>query len=367
NLREHFAGADCGLRLQATARSPQPIRSLLSALAASMGAFDAQMDWTLATRFDERGSHSTIACRQLVLPPLLAPLEPAALSPIPSNALAVLAWGIDGSRAAETVAGWRALSPIIDQSIAAATDRGGLATVLAELDGTGYLVITPGLVMPGIAISLPAGPAFDAWIEHTCAEADVVWDSEQARSAPTRLQLPQATLPVAIYARRTADRWLFATNAAAISEMAAPETTGFADSPLQTVFTAAPGAAADGETPATAPAPPHLALAIDLQSSALLARSMLQMRAAFGGGDLPFAGRLLVATPAPALAHLPTAALRLGPQSGDQGLEIACDNLLTVLVPAAAMYLMIEEPHIRTAPPADPPRAVPEAPAPPVE
>ncbi len=369
-LRERFAADDCALRMQAMARRPQPIRSVLQAVAATMGVFDDEMDWTLATRLDEAGSHSTIACPQLALPAMLAPLDPAALAPIPSNALGVIAWGIDGTRATEMVAQWRALAPTIDQAIAAndaraaAAGRDSLTAVLAELDGTGYLVITPGLVVPGLAISLPTGPAFDAWIEHACATSGVVWDSEQARSAPTRLQLPQARLPVAIYARRTADRWIFATNASTIGELAAPEAAGFATAKLRPVFTADPPAGDDDATSAATAMPPHLALAFDLQASAIMARSLLQMRAAFGGGDdLPLLGRLLVATPAPALAHLPTATLRLSPQAGDHGIELTCDNLLTVLVPTAAMYLMVGEPQIAPPPPQDRARTAP-APAP---
>lgn len=168
--------------------------------------------------------------RELVLLPgarlPLRPADPAALAGIPAQAQAVVAVGIDGPALAAAVrqlvvlaGGEKAWSNTADEF------RHELGmdqeAVIAALDGTAVMALTPGVPFPGMTLSLPASENLDAMTVRALTaltDGDGGAQLAAARRAPVNVPLP-GEVPLLLGLRRTATRWILSTDQALLLDL----------------------------------------------------------------------------------------------------------------------------------------------------
>jgi len=170
------------------------------------------------------GFHDVVRLPGCRLP--LRALDPAALAGLPDALVTVTAVGIDGAALVRVVkeslaGGWVAADAACSQQFGL-----GLEPTLAALDGTAVFVLTPGVPLPGLTVSLPANPGSDALVTALLGLAVPAGGAQlvaEARQRAVLVPLPDgARLPLMLQLRRSATRWILSSDLLLIEQLATP-------------------------------------------------------------------------------------------------------------------------------------------------
>lgn len=179
--------------------------------------------------FTPGGSSESLDMPRFHLP--LQPVDAAALSCLPEDAILVAAAGIDGHKLSAMIATCATASPTLDTGIHSADQALGamalppIAALLGSISGTAYLAITRGSPFPGVTIAVPASAEIDRALDGLAGSmsTDQPLDLAAARTTAQVIPLPNGA-PVMLQIRRTATHWVLSSDAAVMMALeAAPD------------------------------------------------------------------------------------------------------------------------------------------------
>lgn len=220
-------------------------------------------------RLDDQGLVATALLTNLDLGG--APIDDAALTPLPGNVIALAAVGVDGKRlaanldalAAKDASFARDWNQVNQETAAQGTPA--LRDVLAALAGTAYLAVHPGMPFPIVIAAFPAGGPVDDFVQGLASKAGR--DLSQVREQNVPLMVPgRGGPPVPIYIRRGATHWVISNDPMGMGAIAANTPGSFADSPVAKLLHPTGGRS-------------WAALAIDLKGAASAALGYVPMMA----------------------------------------------------------------------------------------
>ena len=185
---------------------------------------------TMAVGLGSDGIRDQVDLGQAALP--VQALDPALLTLVPAKALLVAAVGIDGKALQKTVAELAKAIPEMAASIAdgdQALVAQGLPTtaeLLAGLNGTMLLMVTPGIPFPTVTIALPRSPSSDALV--TAVATQLSTDLSTAGDAAVPMPLPpEISLPIMPMVRQGTTHWIVSTDTLLPDQMGAGTAGGF--------------------------------------------------------------------------------------------------------------------------------------------
>jgi HEAT repeat protein len=131
---------------------------------------------------------------------------------VPPGTVALSAIGIDGPALAACAQLASRADPVAADMLA------GSDAALRAIDGTAWMAVLPGQLLPEVVVGFPAGPATDAWLHGLLPEQAHAIDAAGSDVSSVQLRWSGTTWSI----RRTPRAWLFATSAPALGQLGYP-------------------------------------------------------------------------------------------------------------------------------------------------